>query len=174
MTAPRSTAVYRLALLAAAGLTACHAESTSPLADNTPEIVTLAAGTQCGRRETTPAASWLDNPGALQDAYQRMMRQSVAAHTAPARPPDFERYGVLQVFMGQQTTGGYQLRLLRPRIEYLASGATVRVEWRSPPPDARTIQVITSPCLLLAVPRGAYRSLTVTDQTGRRRAVAGL
>ncbi len=173
MAATRSKTVYRLAVLAVAGLAACHTGIRSPVSHNTREIITLAAGTQCGRSATTPAARWLDNPGELLDAYRRMMRQSVGAQTTPDRLPDFERYGVLEVFMGQQTTGGYQLRLLHPRIEYLATGAMIRVEWLSPPPGVRATQIITSPCLLLAIPRGAWQSLIVMDQDGRSRAVAG-
>jgi PrcB C-terminal len=173
MAATRSTTVFRLVVLAVTGLAACHSDLRPPVSHNTREIITLAAGTQCGRSATTPAARWLDNPGELHDAYRRMMRQSVGAHTMPDRLPDFERYGVLQVFMGQQSTGGYQLRLLHPRIEYLATGAMIRVEWLSPPPGARTTLVITSPCLLLAIPRGTWQSLIVTDQDGRSRAVAG-
>jgi len=173
-TATRRKAGFWLLALAATGLAACRADIRPPAADNTPEITVLAASTQCGRSATSPAASWLDNPDALLDAYRHMTRQSIGADTFPALPPDFDRYGVLLVNMGQQTSGGYQLRLLHPRIEYLASGATVRLEWLSPPPGARTSQVITSPCLLLAVPRGTYRSLAVTDQHGRTRAVAEL
>jgi hypothetical protein len=165
---------YRLAALAAAGLAACQAGINSPAGDSASEIITLASGTQCGRSTTAPAASWLDSADALQHAYQRMTRQSLDAPPLPPQTPDFAQYGVLQVFMGQQSTGGYRLRLLHPRLEHSASLATVRVEWLLPPPGALTPQVITSPCLLLAIPRGSYRSLTVTDQSGRARAVAGL
>jgi len=170
----RSRIAYRLAVLAASGLAACQAGTGPPAVDDTAEIVTLAAGTQCGRSEAAPAAGWLDTAGELQDAYRYMTRQSLGAKPLPAPLPDFTRYGVLQVFMGQQSTGGYQLRLLHPRIEHIASGATVRVEWLSPPPGALTTQVVTSPCLLLAVPRGSYRSITITDQAGQARAVAEL
>jgi len=163
----------RLAVLAAAGLAACQAGTGNP-ADDTAEIVTLAAGTQCGHSEAAPAAVWLDTAGELQDAYRHMTRQTLGAKTLPGPLPDFARYGVLQVFMGRQSTGGYQLRLLQPQIEHIGSGATVRVEWLSPPPGALTSQAITSPCLLLAVPRGTYRSITVTDQAGHIRAVADL
>ena len=175
MTTTGSRIMFRLVALAAAGLAACQAGGIDPPAvDDTPGILTLAAGTQCGHSDNAPAASWLDTADALQIAYRRMTRQTLGANTLPAQTPDFAKYGVLQVFMGQQSTGGYQLRLLHPRVEHLASGATVRIAWQSPPPGALTPQVITSPCLLLAVPRGSYQSITVTDQTGRVRAVAAL
>jgi hypothetical protein len=172
-TARRRTA-QTLAVLAAAGLIACQASTTPSAVNNTPEIITLAASTQCGHSDTAPAANWLDSAVELKNAFRQMTRQSLGANSLPTQMPDFAQYGVLQVFMGQQSTGGYQLRLLHPHLEHNASGATVRIEWLSPPPGAHTPQVITSPCLLLAIPRGTYRSLTVTDQAGHVRSVAVL
>lgn len=163
-----------LTVLAATGLTACQTSINPPAGDDASDIITLALGTQCGYSESTPGARWLDTADELQAAYQRMTRQSLGADTLPARLPDFTQYGVLLVNMGQQSTGGHQLRLLHPRLELAASGAAVRVEWLSPPPGALATQVITSPCLLLAIPRGTFRSITVTDQAGRSRAIADL
>lgn len=175
MTAPAYTRRgYWLTVLAATVLAACQAGLPSAPADDRPQIVTLAAGTQCGYAETAPAARWHDDQDALLRAYRDMTRQSLGAGTLPARSPDFSRYGVLQVFMGQQASAGYQLRLLHPYLESLDPGATVRIEWLSPAPGAVTLQVLTSPCLLLAVPRAGFRTLTVTDQAGHVRASADL
>lgn len=170
--ATRSKHRHRYALLVATGLVACHAGPNPAAPDADGDIITLAAGSQCGRGEASADARWLDSAEALQDTWQRMTRHSIGKTAFPAPVPDFVRYGVLLVSMGQRTTGGYRLRLLSPRLEHTPAAATVRVAWLAPPPGARTAQVITSPCLLLAIPRGRYPSITVTDQAGRTRAVA--
>jgi hypothetical protein len=162
-------------VLAAAGLSACQAGGIPPRdGEQEPEIISLAAGTHCGHGSREPAARWLDTADAWQAAYRRMNRQVLGPDSPPPQPPDFTRYGILQVFMGQQSTGGYRLRLLQPQLGHTPAGASVRVEWLPPPPGTLSTQVLTSPCLVLAVPRGAYRSLRVTDQRGRTRAVAEL
>lgn len=162
-----------LLALALAGLNACRSAIPAQPAVTRSEIITLATGTQCDYAGADAAAHWLDSAGALEAAYRRMMRHTLGgADTLPGEVPDFTRYGALQVFMGQRPTGGYQLRLLHPRLEQSTAGSTVRIAWLTPPPGALTSQVITSPCLVLAIPRGAYRSIRVADQDGRLRATA--
>lgn len=163
-----------LALLLAGGPVACRTGITAPPATTGNDIITVASGTQCGHTATGASAVWLDTEDALRTAYGHMTRHSIGADIPPVPTPDFTVYGVLQVFMGQQSTGGYRLRLLSPHVEHLPATALIRLEWLSPPPGTLTTQVITSPCLLLAVPRGDYRTLTVADQSGHTRAVAEL
>ena len=155
MAATRSR--HRYTLLVATGLIACHAGPNPAAPDADGDIITLVAGSQCGRSEPSANARWLDSAEALQDAWSRMTRHSIGKTAFPAPVPDLARYGVLLVSMGQQTTGGYQLRLLSQRLEHTPAGATVRVAWLVPPPGARTAQVITSPCLMLAIPAVAGR-----------------
>jgi hypothetical protein len=176
MTAVRTTTGIQLLLAAATGLTACQAGMTSapPGGDDGQEITTIATGTQCGYTGTAPAARWLDTADAVQAAYRQMTRQSLGANAHPAPTTDFTRFGVLQVFMGQQSTGGFQLRLQHPLLEHTASSAALRIDWLTPPPGALTPQVITSPCLMLGVPRGTWHTITVIDQTGQVRAAADL
>lgn len=163
-----------LLALAAAALAACQTGIPAPAVATTGEIITLASGTQCDHAPATAAAHWLDSADDLEAAYRHMTHHTPGADSLPGSIPDFTRYGALQVFMGQRPTGGYRLRLLHPALEQLATGTTVRIAWLSPPPGALTPQVITSPCLLLALPRGIYSSVQVTDQDGRIRATAPL
>ncbi|MGD2113204.1 MAG: hypothetical protein PVI50_07450, partial [Gammaproteobacteria bacterium] len=116
-TAARDRGGHRLAVLAAAGLAACQAGGIPPHdGQHEPEIISIAAGTQCGYSAGEPAARWLDTADAWQAAYRRMNRQALGPASPPPQPPDFTRYGILQVFMGQQPTGGYRLRLLQPQL----------------------------------------------------------
>jgi hypothetical protein len=140
-----------------------HAEPLGPLVAET-----LAAGSHCGREQASPAAWWLKDEESYRTLSQRLRKPSLP-------PVDFRTYGVLLVEMGRQNTGGYGLRLAQPEIEEEGGGAIrVRLDWRIPGPGMITTQVITSPCLLLKLPRSDYREIAVVDQRGQTRVTAEL
>jgi hypothetical protein len=82
---------------------------------------------------------------------------------------NFAREGVLWIGMGQKPTGGYRLDPAESGLEIRADTATLRVAWSTPPPDAVLAQVITHPCLLLALPKGGYSRIRIVDLSGRER-----
>lgn len=157
-------ASLRRSLLLLPLLAGCaHTEPLSPLVAET-----LAADVQCGREEARPAAWWLTDEDGYRTLAQRLRKSSLP-------PVDFRSHGVLLVEMGRQNTGGYGLRLARPEIEEGGDGAIrVHLDWRTPGPGMMTTQVITSPCLLLKLPRGDYRQIAVIDQHGQTRVSADL
>ena len=69
--------------------------------------------------------------------------------------------------MGQKPTGGYSIDPAESGLEIRADTATLRVAWSTPPPDAVRAQVITRPCLLLALPKGGYARTRVVDLSRR-------
>lgn len=118
----------------------------------------LAAGARCGGTSPAPAARWIQDREAL---------EGLSLDAVPA--VDLERQRLLLLEMGQQRSGGYRLRLADPGVEVGDGTARLRVEWLMPEPGMMTAQVITSPCLLVALPRGGYRRVEVVDQAGRSR-----
>jgi len=86
--------------------------------------------------------------------------------SAAQQPPvvDFKRYGVLLLTMGQQRTGGYGVTLPPQPMTLNNNVATLKTDWMAPSPDMMVIQMLTNPCLLVKVPRGAYSRLQVVDQ----------
>jgi len=74
----------------------------------------------------------------------------------------------ITVYQGQQTTGGYEIRVQR----IVVAGAELRVVARFvvPPPGAVTIQVLTSPAHAVSVGGVTFDHAILMDQDGRERA----
>ncbi len=156
----------RVAILAvlAFALAAC-AGAEGGRAPYTLSATQIEADPHCRLRDSGPEAMWIGHAGKWAAVYPRVIRH------APERelpPIDFTRSGVLLVGMGQQPTAGYAVALASSEVEVAGSKAIVRVRWTPPPPGAVTAQVITSPCLLVELPRGAYGEILVEDVLGRR------
>lgn len=81
----------------------------------------------------------------------------------PAPAVDWTREAVLLVGMGQRPTAGHGVELLSPAAPVKEGVAAVRVAFRSPAADAMTAQVITSPCLVLALPREGLRGVALLE-----------
>jgi hypothetical protein len=76
------------------------------------------------------------------------------ARTAP--PVDFGSEMVVGIFAGSRNTAGYSLEIVSVQEEPTPSRAlVVRYREKQPPPAAVVAQVLTSPYVLLAVPRYA-------------------
>lgn len=77
------------------------------------------------------------------------------------------------VEMGGRPTGGYGLAVARAAVlrgELLILQAT----FVSPAPGSLRTQALSSPCVLVQLPRGRYRTIEVQDQSGAVRARGGL
>ncbi|HDP88491.1 MAG TPA: protease complex subunit PrcB family protein [Thioalkalivibrio sp.] len=132
------------------------------------DITVLHRATHCASTEAQPSATWVGDGDTLTATHARLTGQQLGA-----RPPlpavDFEQAGVLLLEMGQRPTGGYAVALAEPVIAVDDGIATVTVNWQEPAPGAIATQALTSPCLLLEIPRGDYTSIRVVDQDGRLR-----
>jgi hypothetical protein len=137
-----------LLLLSASLLLGCAAGSPP---DMDPSVVH--ADTQCPG-EGAADTRWLRDASAL-DAY---------GAGSSATPP------LLLVDMGQRPTAGYRLALPEASWSLVDAQATLRVEFIEPAPGMMLAQVLTRPCLLVALPTVGYRVLRVVDQHGREQA----
>jgi hypothetical protein len=123
-----------------------------------------------GGTHNQPAAAWITEPNLYQRTYQRLGKNTIDSRQKKPPPSvDFSREGILFISMGQKPTGGYLLDLAKPSAEIIADTAILHLEWFKPPPGAILPQVITSPCILLSLPKGDYSRIQVMDQTGRIR-----
>lgn len=134
------------------------------------EVRTLYSSVGCDTRSEQAAATWLDSPQAFAAAYRRLSRSRLEAGAPPE--VNFDSHGVLLVEMGRQNTGGYRLLLADPHLFMAGGRAQLHVAWLEPEAGAMVPQVITSPCLLLEIPKGDFSAVQVVDQAGRLRATA--
>jgi hypothetical protein len=71
---------------------------------------------------------------------------------------------LVAISRGPQPTPGYGFTLLAATSK--GGIAELRVNWYQPPADAVMAQVITDPCLVVALPRANLERIEAIDQTG--------
>ncbi len=139
----------RLTLLFLAGsLAAPCSSAVSAAPPATTSLRTVARGTQ------SPAAASSRQVIRDKAAWSRLWTTQLRPEGSEAETPpavDFSREMVLAVFQGQKSSGGYAVTILSAKEEKGALLVTVREQ--SPPPDAMSIQVLTSPYHVVAVKR---------------------
>jgi len=107
----------------------------------------------------------IGNPAELAILWQDLHRMQLDSVPAPAM--DFHDSYLVLINMGQQSTAGYVLEMDATAYVLRDHVAVIPVLWKEPEPGSMQAQVITSPCLLLQVPKGRYTEIEVVDQQHR-------
>ena len=69
--------------------------------------------------------------------------------------------------MGPRPTSGYRLnKLAQQEPRYGSIGLQVTLAWQEPEPGSAQAQVLTSPCLLLSLPKKDFKRVQIIDQNG--------
>ena len=119
----------------------------------------LTSGLQCGKGRGVTIVE-LDS---------REARQSALLPGDPASTLNSER--VFVISMGLRPTAGYRLSLAHTRARLEHGVATIPLTWHEPATGAITAQVITHPCLVVALEKRRYAAVRAVDQNGVERAV---
>lgn len=148
-------------------LSACAGAGSSTMNQN-PVVTTLVSNANCGSMEKEASLSIIPSMDALatQAALLGSLERSSHGENMDAV---FEKDLVLQINMGMKPTGGYRLGLTNNGRVDEDSWLVLSIVWGVPAKGTMLTQVITSPCLLLATPRQAYKGIRVLDQTGKTR-----
>jgi len=129
----------------------------------------LWAGAQCGTNQLTPHAIWIEDPDQFKKMHTRLTKHKTGVQQDLSSRVDFSREGILIVAMGQKPTGGYGLELNREFAVISEDTAILRVSWIEPPEGAILPQIITSPCLVIILPKGPYSQIHLIDQNAHLR-----
>lgn len=152
-----------LALMLALPLLGAEGKGCS--ADREVPVAVIRGGAQCGGEAAGPSVRRLASAEELAAAFS-------AELGAAAPAADFEGAAVLLVASGQRPTAGHAVELLAPRAPVKDGVAVVQVALRAPAPGAVAAQVVTSPCLVVAVPRAGLAEVKVAD--GERAVLGGV
>ena len=163
-----TSALLRVGLLTLL-LSACRANGIAEPMPATVEVTLLTQSSQCWSDVVEPSVAWITGSEAYKSAYEQTRRHILGgADYLPA--VDFTRSNVVVVYMGKYSTAGYQLELAAETAAINDHELTLFVSWVEPPVDALMAQVITSPCLLVSIPKGDYLAIRVRDAGGGIRA----
>ncbi len=127
--------------LAFATLVSCHSAGVS--SEDGLRFRTLKSGSQA--RHDAPGRQIILAPTA--ESYAGLWTSMVGEGDAP--PVDFEREAVVFIMAGQRPTGGYSVAV--KSIVREDNTLVIDAPVTPPPPDAMTIQVLTSPYTVIAV-----------------------
>ncbi len=143
-------------LAAALGLVACRAQEPSLEQALTTEPMTLARSARCTPGDAR--VQWFD------DAQALVAGTGSLVDTDAAGGLDWRSQVAVGVWLGERPTAGYGLSLSGSRLQDERLELVVQRE--TPAPDTMVAQVITYPCLIVAVPRTGYSTLHVVDDEG--------
>ncbi len=109
------------------------------------------------------------NPAALEQWWQPLARQQFPAKPLPQSLAsiEFDRLAAIVVFLGSRPTAGYEIELYADQAMVQPASLTIPVQFRQPSPDAMVAQVMTSPCVVMTVPDGQYKTVTVRNRQGQ-------
>ena len=124
-------------------------------------VRTLTSGLQCGKSKGVTIV-------------ELGSREELGVQQPALLPGDlasaFSSERIFVISMGLHPTAGYSLSLAhaRARLEY--DVVTIPLIWHEPARGAITAQVITQPCLIVALEKRQYAGVRVVDQSGVERA----
>jgi hypothetical protein len=148
-------------------LPGCKSTANSSVVASWP-VEVIAKSQYCASRNTASSLTIIRDSHALKQFYQVVHRsQMIEQKQMPV--VDFSRFIVALVEMGKRNTGGYSLRLNGADMKIHNDIGVIKLDWISPAPGSIVTQAITSPCLMLQVPRKGISSLQIVDQHGQVR-----
>lgn len=137
------------------------------------EATLLIQSAHCTNKNVEPFVQWITGSEAYKSAYNQT-RTHIFGDTSKPPHVDFNRLGVIAVYMGERPTAGYQVNLASSTAELGEhSELSLPVSWVEPPGDALLAQVKTSPCILVSIPKDDYSTIQAIDEDGRVRASTG-
>jgi hypothetical protein len=151
---------------------ACQPKTVKePQQGSEPAITVLYAGQHCGRAQTAPSATWIDDARQLEISIKRIQETMLGSKPLLLPELDFQHEIALLVEMGQRSTLGYHIALTGADDLRITRGlARLTLDWVQPPAGVMVAQMISSPCLLLKLGRGDYTSVQILDKQGASRA----
>jgi hypothetical protein len=159
----------KLLLLLCCGLWACiHSTAIYSAEGQRVPVRILYQDALCGGNRPSPSVTLV----AGSDQLKRIFIESKGRMLGPSPPTpavDFDTEHVVDIQMGQKPSGGYGIELAEPHATLNGGEALIRLRWVEPAPGAIVTQILTSPCLIVSLPKGDYRRIVITDETGKVR-----
>lgn len=120
-----------------------------------PTVRVLAASTHC--TASAEGLRLIATPAGLVDAFARGTSLGAA---------DYDREVVVLAAMGQKSSAGYALSLSNSLAVLEDDVAVIELEQSAPGDGEVSAQVLTHPCIALAVSRGEYSSISAKLASG--------
>ncbi len=130
-------------------------------------VTVVFSGNQCFCEQHTITAEQLNNQKEIDAFVARNINRTIGISKPEIDPIEFSQNIVLAIWMGKQPTAGYGLRLAENNAQVKENTAIIRLTVTTPAPNRPAAQVITSPCMLIKLPKAQYNSLMLVSQDGK-------
>lgn len=141
---------------------ACNPEDREASAHSITARV-LYQSTLCNSTMRSPAVKVIKDQAELERIW-KSLSSTIPASPKAAPRADFSGEMVLLLSMGQQPSGGYSLSLATNQVEVKKGELQVRLLWQEPKPGSIQVQMITRPCLMIAMPGVQGKNIRFVDQ----------
>lgn len=121
---------------------------------------------QCAQR--TAGSRWVEDRAGLERVVRAAGPWSPDSVEVEMPEVDFSRHRPVLIALGEQSSAGYGLALQRDTLDVQGDRAVLRIAVTRPAADSMQAQVVTSPCMLVAVERDGYAALEIIDSQGGR------
>lgn len=130
-------------------------------------VTVLFNGSQCDYTQTIPQVKLLATQTEV-NAFVKNNRKAMLGASKSTDIPsiDFSREVVAAVWMGKKSTAGHQIDLGKQAAEIKGEIAVVQVDFIAPDAQAVRAQIMTSPCLLIKLPKDGYDTINILSQEG--------
>lgn len=122
---------------------------------------------QCGLQQAQLV--WIPSQQEYQTLFSNLRRSYIENQAKPPPLVEWQDYSAILVAMGQKNTGGYGLDVGNTDATVDDGVLSITLQWHEPKSGMIVTQVLTSPCLLLKVPKGDYHRIEIKDQAGETR-----
>ncbi len=147
-------------------LSACAGAGDEAVPSQIP-IRVLFSSAHCAASAAKPSLSVLSSQRQWDESMMQLSK--ISGHTDDTIRVSFTNEVVVQVNMGQKPTGGYSLKLAQEEAALDDGWVNIQLQWKQPAQGMMLTQALTSPCVMLALPRHDYQGIRVLDQTGKLR-----
>lgn len=113
-------------------------------------------------RVETKRLAVLNSLAELEKAVARAV-PGVGNTAASMSDVDFDSERIVLVAWGRQNNAGYRLELVKEHADTDNGVVELPVKFVSPSPDGFYAQVMTSPCLIVALPKAGYNKIRAGD-----------
>ncbi|RBW48390.1 protease complex subunit PrcB family protein [Marinobacter sp. F3R11] len=144
-------------LISQALLVGCASSEVQEDKPPEPLVRQVTQSAHCGL--TGPGLAYVQNAERLQQLLD-LPAQNMAVQQL--RQVDLTREHLLFVTLGEKPTGGYSVSLASASVENGNNTLRLAMTLRVPSPETMVSQVITSPCVVLAVPASNWPEIRVS------------